>query len=50
MSLGVVLALKLSGHTNTLTEASSLLDELNKKVEMEIDQEHRNALGTFRMK
>ena len=42
--LEVSLGLELSGHTNTLTEASNLIDEQNKKDEVQIEQQYRNAL------
>ena len=40
------LELKLSGHTNTLTEASSLIKKF-KKGETQADQRYRNALDNF---
>ena len=39
----VLLGLKLSGHTNTLTEASNLMVELYKRGEIENKQQYRNA-------
>ena len=45
--LEVLLGLKLSGHTNTLTEASSLIDELYKRGEIQNKQQYRNALNKF---
>ena len=33
--LEILLGLKLDGHTDTLTEASNLLDELNKRCEIQ---------------
>ena len=45
--LDVLLELKLSGHTDTLTEASNLKDELHKRGEKENKQQHRNALEKF---
>ena len=45
--LDVSLGLKLSGHTDTLTEASNLNDEFYKSGEMENEQQHRNALDKF---
>ena len=41
--LEVLLGLKLSGHIDTLTEASNLLDEFLKKGEVKIEQHYRNA-------
>ena len=38
---------KLSGHTNTLTEASNLIDELYKRGELQIEQQYRNAPNKF---
>ena len=45
--LEVLLGLKLSGHTDTLTEASNLLDELYKRGEIQNKQQYRNALNKF---
>ena len=45
--LEVLLGLKLSDHTDTLTEASNLIDELYKLGEIQNKQQHRNALSKF---
>ena len=45
--LEVLLGLKLSGHTDTLTEASNLIDELYKRGEIENKQQYRNSLNKF---
>ena len=45
--LQVVLALKLSGYTDTLTEASNLIDELYKRGAIQNEQQYRNALNKF---
>ena len=45
--LEILLGLKLSGHSNTLTEASNLIDELYKRVEMQTKQQYRNAPNKF---
>ena len=45
--LEVLLGLKLSGHADTLTEASILIDELYKRNEIQNKQEYRNALNKF---
>ena len=45
--LQVILGLKLSGHTDTLTEASDLIDELYKRGEIQNKQQYRNALNKF---
>ena len=45
--LEVLLGLKLSGHTNTLTEASNLIDELYKRGEIQNKQQYQNALNKF---
>ena len=45
--LEVLLGLKLSGHTDTLTEASNLTDELYKRGEIQKKQQYRNALNKF---
>ena len=42
--LEVLLGLKLSGHSNTLTEASNLKDEFCKRVEIKNKQQYQNAL------
>ena len=46
----VLLGLKLSGHTDTLTEASNLIDELYKRGEIQNKQQHRNAPIKFSSK
>ena len=43
--LEVLLGLKLSGHTNILTEASSPIDELYRQREIQKEQRYRNALS-----
>ena len=45
--LEVLLGLKLSGHTDTLTEASNIIDELFKLGEIQNKQQYRNALHEF---
>ena len=45
--LEVLLGLKLSGHTDTLTEASNLIDELYKRGERQNKRQNRNALNNF---
>ena len=45
--LEVLLGLKLSGHTDTLTEASNLIDELYKRSEIQNKQQYQNALNNF---
>ena len=45
--LEILLGLKLSGHTDTLTEASNLIDELYKLGEKQNKQQYRNALNKF---
>ena len=40
-----LLGLNLSGHTDTLTGASNLIDELYKRGEIQNKQEYRNALN-----
>ena len=39
-----LLGLRLSGHTNTLSEASNLMEELYKRGETQNEQQYRNAL------
>ena len=43
----VLLGLNLSGHTNTLTEASNLIDDLYKRGEIQNEQHYRNATDKF---
>ena len=45
--LEVLLGLKLSGHSDTVTEASNLIDELYKRGEIQNKQQYRNALDKF---
>ena len=45
--LEIFFGLKLSGHTDTLTEASNLIDELYKRGEIQIKQQYRDALNKF---
>ena len=45
--LEILLGLKLSGHTDTLTEASALIDELYKRGEIQNKQQYRNSLDKF---
>ena len=45
--LEVLLGLKLSGHSDTLTEASNLIDELYKRGEIQNKQQYQNALNKF---
>ena len=45
--LEVLVGLKLSGHTNTLTEASNLIVDLYKRGEIQNKQQCRNALTKF---
>ena len=45
--LEILLGLKLSGHSDTLTEASNLIDELYKRGQIQNKQQYRNALNKF---
>ena len=45
--LEVLLGLKLPGHTDTLTEASNLIDELYERGEIQNKQQYRNAPNKF---
>ena len=45
--LEVLIGLKLSGPTDTLSEASNLIDELYKRGEIQTTQQYRNALNKF---
>ena len=47
--LEVLFGLKLSGHTDTLTEASNLIDELYKLGEIQNKQQYRNAINKFKI-
>ena len=42
-----LLGMKLSGHTDTLTEASNLIDELYERGEIQNKQQYRNDLNKF---
>ena len=45
LRLQILLGLKLSRHTDTLTEASNLIDEIYKKGEIQTEQQYKNALN-----
>ena len=45
--LEVLLGLKISGHTDTLTEASTLIDDLYKRGDIQNKQQYRNAVNKF---
>ena len=45
--LEMLLGLSLSGHTDTLTEASNLIDEFYKRGEIQNEQQYRNAPNKF---
>ena len=45
--LEILLGLRLSGHTDTLTEASNLIDKFCKRGEIQNEQQYRNALDKF---
>ena len=45
--LEILLGLKMSGHSDTLTEASNLIDELYKRGEIQNKQQYRNAFNKF---
>ena len=47
--LEVLLGLKISGHTDTLTEASNLIDELYRRGEIQDKKQYRNALNKFKI-
>ena len=48
--LEILLGLKLSCPSDTLTEASNLIDELYKRGEIQSKQQYRNALHKFSTK
>ena len=43
--LEILLQIKLSGHTDTLTEANNLFDEIYYRGEIQNEQQYRNALN-----
>ena len=45
--LEILLGLKLSGHTDTLTEASNLIVELYRRGEIQNKEQYRNAINKF---
>ena len=45
--LEIIRGLKISGHTDTLTDASNLIDELRKRGEIQNKQQYRNAPNNF---
>ena len=45
--LEVLLGFKLSGHTNTLTEAGNLIDKFYNRGEIQNEEQYRNALNKF---
>ena len=45
--LEILLGLKLSGHSDTLTEASALIDQLYKLGEIQNKRQYQNALNKF---
>ena len=45
--LEVIIELNLSGHTDALTEASNLIDEIYKRGGIQNEQQYRNALSNF---
>ena len=45
--LEILLGLKLSGHTDTLTEAGNLKDDLYERGEIQNEQQYRNAFNKF---
>ena len=45
--LEILLGLKISGHTDTLTEASNLITHLYRMGETQNEQQYRNALNHF---
>ena len=47
IGLEILLGLKLSGHSDSLTEASNLIHELYKKGRIQTEQQYRNAPDTF---
>ena len=47
--LEVLLGLKLSGHNNTLSEASNLIDELYRQGEIQNKQQYQNTLNKFQI-
>ena len=48
--LEILLGIRLSRHTDTLTEASNLLDEIYKRGETQTEQQYPNTLDNFHIK
>ena len=48
--LEILLRIKLSGHSNTLTEAKNLFGELYKRGEIKNEQQYRKALNKFHIR
>ena len=46
-TLDLLLGLKITGHTDTLTEASNLIVEAYKRGDIQIEQQYRSALDKF---
>ena len=44
----VLLGLSLSGHSDTITKASNLIDDIYRRKEIQTEQQYRNALDNFR--
>ena len=47
--LEILLGLFLCGHTDTLTEASNLIDEFYKRGEIQNEQQYRNVLTNHQL-
>ena len=45
--LEILLVLKSSGHTNTLTEASNLIDQIHRVGKIQNEEQNRNAANKF---
>ena len=45
--LEILLGLKISGHSDTLSEASNLIDELYRRGKIQNEEQYRNAVNKF---
>ena len=45
--LEILLGLKISGHTDTLSEASNIINELYRRGEIQNEQQYRNTPNNF---
>ena len=48
--LEILLRLIFAGHSDTLTQASNLIDQLNRMGEIQNEQQYQNAINNFHTK